>query len=271
MRRKHFPGMSHEPERLEGGNVNQVERRGDRVHRTAGPWTSTIHALLRHARVNGVAWIPEPFGLDDKGREILEFLPGEVPHAMPAWVWMESVLEAIGKALRQWHDAAASFPRDGAVWNFPAVEPVETICHNDFAPYNCVFRDGRFSGAIDFDFCAPGPRVRDLAWAAYRFVPLQPTPEEDVEDGGNERSPFPVSSMGRRLALFLDAYAQGDEALRPALPDFLLAVAERLEEVARWTSAHAAENPDSPLVGHARMYRAHALWLRSGGMASLQS
>lgn len=258
--------MSQEPERLEGGNVNQVERRGDRVHRLSGPWTPTIHALLRHAREHGISWVPEPFGQDEDGWEVLEFLPGEVPHAMPSWVWTESVLEAIGKALRQWHDAAASFPRLDAVWNFPAVEPIETICHNDFAPYNCVFQDGRFTGAIDFDFCAPGPRVRDLAWAAYRFVPLQPTPEEEVEDGGNERSPFSTRTMRKRLDLFLEAYAQGNDALRPALQDFVDAVVERLEEVARWTSAHAAENPGSPLVGHARMYRAHALWLSTGGL-----
>jgi hypothetical protein len=258
--------MSHEPERLEGGNVSEVERRGERVHRLSGPWTPTIHGLLRHAREHGISWVPEPFGQDEEGREVLEFLPGEVPHAMPSWVWTESVLEAIGKALRQWHDATASFPRDGAVWNFPAVEPVETICHNDFAPYNCVFQDGRFTGAIDFDFCAPGPRVRDLAWAAYRFVPLQPTPEEEVEDGGNERSPFSTCSMRKRLDLFLEAYAQGDDSLRQDFQGFLHVVAERLEEVARWTSAHAAENSGSPLVGHARMYRAHALWLRSGGL-----
>lgn len=129
-----------------------------------------------------------------------------------------------------------------------------------------MFQDGRFTGTIDFDFCAPGPRVRDLAWAAYRFVPLQPTPEEEVEDGGNERSPFSTCTMRKRLDLFLEAYAQGNEALRPALQDFVDAVVERLEEVARWTSAHAAENPGSPLVGHARMYRAHALWLSTGGL-----
>lgn len=254
--------------RLEGGNVSEVVRRGDRVHRTAGPWTATVHDLLRYARRNGVSWIPEPFGLDEQGGEVLEFLPGEVPHAMPPWVWSDAVLQDVGQALRQWHDAVAAFPREGAVWNFPAVEPAETICHNDFAPYNCVFREGRLSGVIDFDFCAPGPRVRDLAWAAYRFVPLQPTPDDPVEDGAGERSPFPIASMHRRLDLFLDAYGQGDDRLRPRTRGFLVAVADRLEEVARWTGEHAAANPGSPLAGHARMYLAHTRWLRAGGMTS---
>ena len=46
------------------------------------------------------------------------------------------------------------------------------ICHNDYAPYNLVFRDGRLVGVIDFETAAPGPRAWDLAYLAYRLVPL---------------------------------------------------------------------------------------------------
>jgi len=259
--------MSHEPEELEGGNVSAVVRVGDRVHRTSGPWSPTIQSLLRHARSKGCAWVPEPFGFDDQGREVLEYLPGDVPHAMPPWVWTESVLHDVARALRLWHDAVAGFPREGAVWRFPPSEPAETICHNDFAPYNCVFREGRFVGAIDFDFCAPGPRARDLAWTAYRFVPLQPSRGAEVDDGGGERSPFDPPTTRRRLEDFLEVYAEGRPSIRPGTATFLAAVAARLDEVAEWTSKHVAGHPDSPLVGHARMYRAHAAWLRSGGFA----
>ena len=46
------------------------------------------------------------------------------------------------------------------------------ICHNDVAPYNTVFVDGRPRALIDFDTAGPGPRVWDIAYAAYTFVPL---------------------------------------------------------------------------------------------------
>jgi Ser/Thr protein kinase RdoA (MazF antagonist) len=46
------------------------------------------------------------------------------------------------------------------------------IVHNDFAPYNHVFSDGGFVGAIDFDTCYPASREWDLAWTLYRYVYL---------------------------------------------------------------------------------------------------
>ena len=66
-------------EELTGGNMAGAVRIGDRVHRDAGPWTATIHRLLRHLHANGVEWVPQPIGLDDDGREIVTFLPGTVP------------------------------------------------------------------------------------------------------------------------------------------------------------------------------------------------
>jgi hypothetical protein len=40
---------------LTGGNMTPVVRVGDTVRRSAGPWTPTIHALLRHVANPGVA------------------------------------------------------------------------------------------------------------------------------------------------------------------------------------------------------------------------
>src|SRR5919107_431204 len=79
--------------RLTGGGLTRAERVGATVRRAAGPWTDTIHALLRHVRARGVTEIPEPLGRDGSGREVLSFVAGDVYHyPMPDWMWDDAVL-----------------------------------------------------------------------------------------------------------------------------------------------------------------------------------
>ena len=81
----------------------------------------------------------------------MAYIDGEVPaYPMPAWVWHVSVLDASARMLRAFHDATAGFAREGRTWQLAAHEPDEVICHNDFAPYNLVFRRGLPVAAIDF-------------------------------------------------------------------------------------------------------------------------
>ncbi|MGN6126436.1 MAG: hypothetical protein ACTHON_07710 [Humibacter sp.] len=42
-------------ERLDGGNVTPVSRRGGTVLREAGPWTPTVHAVLVHGKISAAA------------------------------------------------------------------------------------------------------------------------------------------------------------------------------------------------------------------------
>ena len=132
-----------EPEiTLTGGNMNAVVRRGDTVHRTAGPWTPTIHRLLDHLADAGIDCLPRPLGLDEQGREMLTYLPGIVPtYPLPSWVWTDRVLAETGALLARIHQASTTFDRSDAVWQLPAHEPDEVICLNDMAPYNMVFDD----------------------------------------------------------------------------------------------------------------------------------
>jgi hypothetical protein len=253
-------------ELLHGGNVTTVVRVGDTVRRTAGPQTPTIHRLLSHVRARGVLWAPEPLGFDERGREILSFIPGEVPHAMPDWVWSEAVLTDVARALREWHDATSSFDLTGAVWDLPTRSPPEVVCHTDFAPYNCVFRAGRFAGAIDFDLCAPGPRLWDLAYTAYRFVPLTPPQDAPDFDAPGERSPFSPAAGRARLALFLDAYGTVGSPRRYESAAVIGATVERLHAIADWTRRFTQQTGNTELAGHAAMYEAHARWLGEQGM-----
>ena len=142
---------------------------------------------------------------------------------LPELVWRESTLVAAAELLRGLHDATVGFqPPAGARWMLamPADLPVEVVCHNDFAPYNVVFADDRPAGVIDWETSAPGARVWDVAYAAYRFVPLSQDAPPALLD---------VRVQARRLAAFCGAYGL-DEPDRAVL---LATVARRVSALAR--------------------------------------
>jgi hypothetical protein len=224
--------MPGEPEEvLAGGNMTAVVRVGDTVRRAAGPWTPTIHAFMRHLRSSGFAMVPEPLGIDERGREIISFLPGApATYPLPSFAWSDETLRAVAGALRAFHDASLGFvpPADGC-WQWPAHEPAEVVCHNDFAPYNLMFEDGRLTGVIDLDLASPGPRAWDMAYTAYRFVPLT--------DPANPDAPFPgAEAQIRRLAAFCAAY--GDFGGEPS--DVLRSAAAKLRELVAFIEREAA-------------------------------
>jgi Phosphotransferase enzyme family len=144
-----------------------------------------VQDLLGHLRAHGATWAPEPRGIFG-AREAVGWVAGDVPaYPMPDWVWDERVLVASARLLRELHEATAGFERGGRTWQLRAHEPVEVICHNDFAPYNLAFRDGMPVAAIDFGTASPGPRVWDLAYLAYRLVPLAAPGNPDLPDVGD--------------------------------------------------------------------------------------
>lgn len=238
-----------------------VVRIGNRIHRAASPQSPTIQRLLTHVREQGVTWVPAHRGFDAQGREVLDFIPGEVVHNAPPWQRDIQILRTVASALREWHDATATFERSSSdVWWQPPIAPAEVICHVDFAPYNHVFRDQQFVGAIDFDLCTPGPRVWDLAYTAYRYVPLTPARAELVADGPSpDRSDFNEREQRERLAAFVAAYG-----LPGITADAVLAtLPARLNAMAQW----CALQPSAALQRNAIMYQAHARWAESGPLA----
>lgn len=240
--------MSDPAEPLSGGNMGPVVRRGGDVYRTAGEWTPAVHRLLRHCRAAGVTGVPEPMGVTDHGLEVLSFLPGDVPsYPLPGWVWTPEALGSSGRLLRSFHDASETCDPTGP-WRSPVREPAEVICHNDFAPYNLVYSEGVAIGAIDFDYASPGPRLWDLAYLAYRIVPLT---IEDVGDG------FGAAERSQRLTDLLDAYSV---SFRHA--EVMGTVRERLVALAEFSDRMAETLGNPELREHARLYRRDAASLR---------
>jgi aminoglycoside phosphotransferase (APT) family kinase protein len=234
---------------LAGGNSTPVVRRGGSVHRESGPWTPAVHRLLRTIRDAGVAGVPDPLGFDDTGREVVSFVPGEsLADAAPAVLWSIDVLRDAARLLRSIHDASAPLVSDGSLtWRAPRHEPAEVICHNDFATYNLVVEGDVLSGAIDFDYASPGPRVWDVSYLAYRIVPFA----EDSRDADR-------LDRTARLTALIDAYGADWNAA-----DVIAVATQRLDELRDFTLGRLSETGRSEFADHAAMYERDAARLRS--------
>lgn len=228
--------------------MNVVVREGNTVVRNAGPWTPTVHRYLRYLRMAGIDWIPEPVDVlaataVEPERERLSYLHGDVPgYPLPDWVWADQVLSNGARHLRRLHDASVGFGSDGATWQAPAKIPAEVVCHNDFAPHNLVFRDGRIVGAIDFDFCSPGPRLWDIAYFATRTVPLTAVAAANAPAMDDAR---------RRVQIILDGYG-GNYGL--TWDDVLRVAIIRLHDLADFSRAKARELRKPELLDDAKLY-----------------
>ncbi|MBB2902573.1 hypothetical protein FHR75_003404 [Kineococcus radiotolerans] len=240
---------------LVGGGVNRVVRRGDRVLRPTGPWSVRVHDLLRRLEAAGFDAAPRVHGAAG-GREELDFLPGTVGnYPVSDEAASATALRTAAELLRDYHRATAGFaralPREG--WLLPAREPVEVVCHGDYAPHNCVLDGERVVGLIDFDTARPGPRLTDLGVAAYRWVPLSDPAHEGVRPGTAEQA--------ARLAAFCDAYG-ASAAERRGLVD---AVLEHLDLLVRHmheqAGAGVAAFAQHVADGHDELYRADARYV----------
>lgn len=229
---------------LTGGGVNEVVRIGQTVRRPAGEWTPAVHLLLGHLEAAGFTGAPRAHGLDSAGREVLDFVPGDAVSS--EYLVSDAGLRVAGELLRAYHDATAGFAHEGLTWYFPPREPAEVICHGDIAPYNTIFRDGMPVAFIDFDTAHPGPRMWDVAYAAYRFVRLSGEAVQTVEE------------QSRRLRLFCDAYGL-TAADRAALPGVLR---ERLHAMVAFMRERAAAGDPAfaahLAAGHDTLYLADA-------------
>jgi Ser/Thr protein kinase RdoA (MazF antagonist) len=208
--------VSDEPERpLAGGiaNLGQVVGVGDTVRRPASAFTDAIFALFDHLHMSGFDGVPRPLGLDDRGREILTFIEGDVPiPPFPRWSMTDDALASVARLQRRFHEAAASFDAPAFTWSDELADPRggSVIGHNDICPENVVFRDARAVAFLDFDFAAPGRPVWDVASVMSMWGPVR-DPSDPVP-GMEGLEPF------ARARVVADAYGL-DDAERAEIPD----------------------------------------------------
>jgi Ser/Thr protein kinase RdoA (MazF antagonist) len=223
-------GRAGAEEVLPGGNVSgEVIRVGGTVRKRATPGTPAVEALLAFLNAAGFAAAPRTLGLDERGRHVLEYVPGSLADTLPP---LEADgLHRAGRVIRELHDTTAGFtPPPGARWNV-VIPPDrrDLICHHDLAPWNLVC-DGDRWVFIDWDLAGPGSRLWDLAHAAAGFVPLAP--------GGDP------AADGPRLRALADGYGLG-AAQRAELPGVLAARVRAMYDLLR----RGARNGEQPWAG----------------------
>ena len=148
---------------LHGGSRSDAIRKGSIVYRSAGPWTPTVQVLLTHLEAVGFDGAPRVVDGSKDGREALTFVEGEIVHPR---AWNDDGVAAVGRLLREFHDAAATFRvPSGAVWQpwFVRDEGSSSIAgHGEPAPWNIVARDGLPVAFIDWEFAGPVDRLDEV-------------------------------------------------------------------------------------------------------------
>lgn len=232
---------------LGGGDVTDgVVRVGATVRRPLGGHSAAVHDLLRYLERTGFDAAPRVLGIDERGREVLSWMPGETPaRPLPEWAAADEVLAGVARLLRRYHDAVAGYgtapdaPWDSA-FTSNVDDPPELVGHCDLTPDNVVFRDGVPYALIDFDLARPTTRLFDVVNTLAHWAPLREPADRDAALFG--------ADAGRRVRLFCDAYGLDPERRRK-----LLAVARLRCERSYRAMRDRAERQGG---GWARMWRA---------------
>ncbi|NDL60497.1 phosphotransferase [Phytoactinopolyspora sp. XMNu-373] len=185
------------------GNPTSVLRHGDTVVRPAGPWTETVHALLRHLEDAGFSGSPRLVGdgYDQQGRSVVTYIEG---HSVHPRAWTDEAIWHAGQMLRDLHRATASFrPPGEAIWHpwpFHDSGPESVISHRDAGPWHIVARDGLPVAFIDWETAGPTDRLDEIAATAWWNAQLH-------DDDLAERHELPdANARAAQLRHFVDGY-----------------------------------------------------------------
>ncbi len=235
---------------LEGGR-DDIYREGNYIFRPAEIWTEYVHIYLKYLHSMGFDKVPFPFGIDKDGIEKISYVEGNVYNELlPEDVRSDEVLISLCTLMKQFHDIGEKYIETltgKEQWMLPVRTPVETMCHGDLAPYNVVVEGKKAVGIIDFDTLHPGPRLWDISYSLYRWIPLMAP--DNPENFGSE------DDKKRRFDLFIKTYGLSDrdnmEIIKCVIQrlEFLMAFMEKEANNRNLTFKQHIED------GHLKQYR----------------
>lgn len=233
------------------GGVNKISLVDGVVYRPRQPWSEQVQALLVHLEDQDFAGSPRPLGFAPDGREMVSYLPGEtLSESTRTTFQRDKVLVSAARLLRSFHDSTVGYDQIDSPWygeshpgeespswaqDTNATQSQIVVCHNDFAPYNCVLNDGRVTGVFDFDTAEPAPRRWDVTYAVFRFCPLS--------DPSNSEAFGSLWEQRRRLRLFCQEYGT------PCDSDLLDLVCKRVQALTNHMRSQAKAGHEA-FTGH---------------------
>ncbi len=235
--------MSREREQnLPGGWGKDVPpvRIGTAVHRQPPARSLFVHQVLRFLAEQQYGWAPKYLGMDEHGREVLEYIEGYVPHGqeVPSATWSAETMQEIFERIRKLHDLTSATGLAAGQ---------ECVCHGDLSYANTVYRGGRGVAFIDWDLAHPGRRIDDVGYALLEYLSIGESeasePAERAQLARTLTNAYGLSAglrrtlVDRMLGLLLETRARQLAAMQAAQPAAL-----RLA---------AAGVPDRMLVRHA--------------------
>jgi hypothetical protein len=233
----------------------EVHRDGPLVLKEVGHWGPAVAALLRHLAAVGFDGAPRlaGSGFDAQGRVQLNYIEGDLQATGP---WSLEATHAIGRLVRELHDAARTFdPPIGVSW-YPWFgrdlgRGPRQIGHCDIAPWNIIVRDGQPVALIDWDFAGPVDPVVDFAQACWLNAKLF---DDVVAERENLTSP---PERAHQLRVMVDAYGLPARQRR----NFMERIIEVAVCAAAWEADDSGLSPDA--TDHGRLWWALAWRARS--------
>jgi Ser/Thr protein kinase RdoA (MazF antagonist) len=183
---------------------------GNTVRRPASPSSGFVSSLLKHLEQAGFAGAPRYLGQDERGRDILSYIPGVVPEKFRHFD--DKQVREAGKLLRAFHDATRASKLAGTK---------SVVCHHDPGPNNTVFHGGLPIAFIDFDFAEPGEPIEDLGYMAWSWC-ISSKPERG-----------PASAQAKQVGTLADSYG-ASVAERGGLVDAILQ--RQAKNIRFWTA-----------------------------------
>ncbi len=237
-------------------NAGSVVRIGATVRRPRNPGSAVVEALLVHLDGVGFAAAPRFLGVDDQGRQILEYVGGQV-YRQPPWQSDDAEnavrLGELAALLARLHEATASFrPPDGAEPQRPLPVPGATWTHGDPGYPNVVYRGADVAALIDWEFAAPGDPLCDPAALVALYVR---GPRPDADD-----LPRREAATASAFAAVVRGYGMSSEQVA-RLP---AAAALVLDDTAGFLGSRAGPGIVPNLRWRATWFREHADHLLSG-------
>jgi hypothetical protein len=200
-------------EPLSGGrNTSEVVRAGDTVRRARDPGSAFAARLPGSLESAGYPYAPRFLGVDDRGRDILTYVPGRTTDHPSQRA--DGAYARGASMLRELHDLTAGHPLAGGR---------ECVLHGDPGPFNTIFSGGTPVAFVDWTSSRPGGRLDDLGHMAWTWC---------IQSEGN----VPPGAQAAHLRELRDAYG-------PVPPQALIDAMIRSQDRILLHSGQASRTP----------------------------